>query len=348
MAGSGGVLSAGSGRRIDKSAGSRSRQQLAPLRVVILGSPRVGFGRSMPAPLAITAVVCTLDRGPAIERTVATMLDQRLPAERFEVLLIDNGSRPENRAVLERLAAAHPGRVRYVREDVRGLSHARNRGIAEVRSDLLVFADDDALVTPTWLSTYVDAFAADPDTAVLGSSVELVHEGAPPAWLEDWLLPYLGAFDKGSAPCPLSPMECPRGGNMAFRRAVFDRIGGFHAEFGRKPGSLVSLEEVELGSRAVAAGFRLGYVPGAPLLHLVEPFRYERRWFTARLYWQGRSMALLDGAHGGRWRLLCRLPGQLRRMLLRWGLRRQVPWGYVRGALRLLVGIERLPRLPRP
>jgi glucosyl-dolichyl phosphate glucuronosyltransferase len=297
----------------------------------------------MPASLAISAIVCTLDRGPAIERTVTSLLAQSLPAADYEVLLIDNGSKPENRAILERFAATHPQQVRYVREEIRGLSQARNRGIQEARSDQLLFVDDDAVAPPNLLAAYVAAFAATPEVAILGSAVELVHEGTRPPWFEDWLLPYLGAFDKGTEACELSPMECPRGCNMAFRRQVFDAVGGFHTDFGRKPGSLVSLEEIEVCARAAAAGFKSRYVPSAPLLHLVEPFRYERDWFERRLYWQGRSIALLDGAHGGRWRLLRRLPGQLRRSLLRRGLPRLVPKGYVAGALRLVFGRDRLP-----
>jgi GT2 family glycosyltransferase len=298
----------------------------------------------MPDRPAISAVVCTLDRGPDIAATIASLLDQRLPRARFEVLVVDNGSQPEYRALLERLAAEHGPTLRYLREDRRGLSHARNCGIAAARADLIVFADDDARVTPAWLSTYVEAFARDPGVGVLGSSVELVHEVEPPAWVEDWLLPYLGAFDKGPEPCALTVLDCPRGGNMAFRRAVFDAVGGFSPAFGRRPGSLVSLEEVEICARAAAAGFRLGYVPGAPLLHLVEAFRYEGDWFRRRLYWQGRSLALFDAVHGGRLRLLARLPGQLRRAALRRGLRRRVPWGYAAGALRLLAGLDRAPR----
>lgn len=297
----------------------------------------------MPERPAISAVLCTLDRGPDVEQTVRSLLDQRLPRERFEVLLVDNGSTAANRAILERLATAHAPTVRYVREEQRGLSHARNRGIAEARADLIAFADDDARVTPTWLSTYVDAFARDPAAGVLGSKVELVHTVPRPPWVEDWLLPYLGEFDRGDAPRPLDVLDCPRGGNMAFRRAVFDAIGGFSPAFGRKPGSLVSLEEVEICARAAAAGFRLGYVPGAPLLHLVEPPRYQGDWFRRRLFWQGRSLALLDATRGGRRRLLARLPGQLRRALCRRGLRRQVPWGYAVGALRLLLRLDGVP-----
>lgn len=291
----------------------------------------------------ISAVLCTLDRGPDVAEAVASMLDQELTRDRFEVVIVDNGSSDENRALLENLAREHAPTVRYVREDERGLSHARNRGIAEARADLIVFADDDARVTPTWLSTYVDAFARDPEVGVLGSAVELVHEVEPPGWVEDWMLPYLGAFDRGDAPCALDAMDCPRGGNMAFRRAVFDEVGGFSPAFGRRPGSLISLEEVEMCHRATAAGFRLGYVPGAPLLHLVEAHRWQDDWFRQRLFWQGRSLALFDAVRGGRLQLLARVWGQLRRALVRRGLRRQVPWGYVVGATRLLAGLDRVP-----
>jgi glucosyl-dolichyl phosphate glucuronosyltransferase len=297
----------------------------------------------MPDAPTITAVLCTLDRGPDIVETVASLLDQDLPRDRFEVLLVDNGSREENAAVLRRLADEHAPTLRYVREEQRGLSHARNRGIREARGELLAFADDDARVTPRWLSTFVEAFAQNPRTGVLGSAVELVFAAERPAWLEDWLLPYLGAFDRGQEYRALTALDGPRGGNMAFRRSVFRRIGGFSPAFGRRPGSLISLEEIEICARAEAAGFELGYVPGAPLRHLVEAYRFENGWFEQRLHWQGRSLALFDRVRGGRRRLLLRLPGQVRRWLVRSGLRSRVPGGYVLGACRLLLGLDRAP-----
>ena len=79
----------------------------------------------------IAIALCTLDRGPAIETTVASLLDQDLPRERFELLLIDNDSRPENADLLRAIAGREAPTVRYVHEPVRGLSAARNRGIAE-------------------------------------------------------------------------------------------------------------------------------------------------------------------------------------------------------------------------
>lgn len=283
-------------------------------------------------------MLCTLDRGPLIEATLRSLLDQQLPRGRFEIVVVDNGSNAANAAILTRLAGEHAPTVRCVREEQRGLSHARNRGVREARAPLIVFVDDDGMVTPTWLSTYVDAFARDPGVGVLGGAVELVHLVPPPPWCEPWLLPYLGAWDHGSAPCDVSVLDCPRGGNLAVRRVAFERAGGFSPRLGRRPGSLLSLEEQDFCQRAAAAGFRLGYVPGAPLRHHIDADRWADGWFARRLYWQGRSLALFDRANFGRRRLLARLPGQLRRAVLRRGLRAQVPRGYVAGALRLLLG----------
>jgi len=284
----------------------------------------------------IAVVLCTLDRGPAIEATVASLLDQDLPRERFELLLVDNNSRPEDAALLRAIAAREAPTVRYVHEPVRGLSIARNRGIREATAPLVAFVDDDARVGRGWLAAYVAAFARDPEIWVLGGAVELQHEVPPPGWLEDWMLPYLGAFDFGTEPRRLSGLDTPRGGNVVFRREVFERVGGFSEQFGRKPGSLISLEEVEICHRVAQEGLGIGYIPDAKVVHLVEAHRWREGWFRKRLHAQGASLALFDRLHGGRLRLLWTWLGNLRRMLLRRGLRRAEPRGYVEQGLRLL------------
>lgn len=63
----------------------------------------------------------------------------------FEVIVVDNASQDDTRQRVRELAedTAHP-RIRYVYEPNVGLSHARNRGIAEAEADIIAFLDDDA------------------------------------------------------------------------------------------------------------------------------------------------------------------------------------------------------------
>lgn len=72
----------------------------------------------------------------------------------FELVVIDNGSQLETQEVVTRLSETSPIAVRFIREETRGVSAARNRGIKEVVTDYLAFLDDD----DTWASDHISLF----------------------------------------------------------------------------------------------------------------------------------------------------------------------------------------------
>ncbi len=263
----------------------------------------------MSEPCKASAVICTLDRGPKIDLTIQSLLAQDLAPETFEIVIIDNGSRPENAKALE--IWSETGRVRYLREEVLGESAARNCALREAHGEIIAFIDDDAMASPDWLRTIVEAFDLDPKLGVLGGRVRLRYEVPPPDWIDTSLELYLSAFDPSPDRCRLSYMEYPRGANMAFRTAVFEVAGFFSERFGRKGSCLLSCSETEMCYRIEEAGWGIGYLPQAMVDHLVPGQRMERQWFAERIYWQGRSVGLLELTHFGRLHLLKRMPGQI-------------------------------------
>lgn len=298
----------------------------------LCGPAVLPFRSSMAPTLELSAVICTLDRGPDIALSVDSLLAQDLPAEAFEILLVDNGSAPASAQVLRGLAAAHPDRVRYVREERIGESSARNCSLAHARGALLAYLDDDAIADPGWLRAYRDAFAADEGLGVAGGPVRLRYLVDKPSWIDAQMETWLSGFDRGSEPHELRYPEFPRGANMAFRRSAFDDGTRFSEDFGRKGKCLLSHSEIELIYRLAEKGVRIGFVPGAGVDHLVPGGRLDRKWFALRSHWQGRSEALFDRVHRGRWAVLCRLPRHLAGWLRKRDLRRHLHAGYLAAA----------------
>jgi GT2 family glycosyltransferase len=288
----------------------------------------------MPDPVRVSAVVCTHERGPDIELTIDSLLAQGLPAGEFEIVLVDNGSSPANAAILRRAAASNPTRVRYVREDVLGESSARNCALRETTSELIAFLDDDAVAAPGWLGAFVAAFDRDPGLGVVGGRVDLRYLAPPPPWLDASLVPYLSAFDQGDERRELTFMDYPRGASMAFRRAVFADAGLFSQRFGRKGKCLLSCSEIEMCYRIERAGWRIEYLPEARIDHIVPAERLQESWFARRIYWQGRSLALLELTHFGRLHVLRRTLGQLLALLRKSRLHRGLHVGYLAGVPR--------------
>jgi glycosyltransferase involved in cell wall biosynthesis len=248
--------------------------------------------------LAASVVVCTRNRSALLADACGSMLELEAPAGGWELVIVDNSSTDDTRAVAESVRDRAPELVRIIDEPTVGLSSARNRGIAAARGEVIAYIDDDAFPEPLWLTALVDALA-DKGVACAGGPVEPLFEGELPLWFSGRYLPYLTVWDPGDQPIDLSYNEYPRGANMAFARSAIERFGGFSTHLGRKASSLLSCEETELCLRFERGGLRTVYVPSARVRHTTPAGRVTPDWMARRFGAQGRSEAIIDWMHGG-------------------------------------------------
>jgi cellulose synthase/poly-beta-1,6-N-acetylglucosamine synthase-like glycosyltransferase len=186
------------------------------------------------------------------ESTIADCLDSVLAAEyppdRREILVVDNGSSDGTTALIQ----ARP--VHYIREPKRGVSHARNRGIAASRGEILAFVDADCLVEPQWLTELVRPFQ-DPEVGAVAGNLQHV---APSTAAERQAARLLGKWQRFAF---TSNPAYPITANAAYRREVIDGIGGFDPHMTRA-------QDVELGLRfQERSGRRLAYAERATARH---------------------------------------------------------------------------------
>jgi glucosyl-dolichyl phosphate glucuronosyltransferase len=111
----------------------------------------------------------------------------------------------------------------------------------------------------------------------------------PPAWLPAWGAGVIFAyFDLGDRPIELK--QPPYGANMAFRRSMFAKYGGFRIDLGRNAKDRIGGEDTEFGRRLMAAGERLGYEPTAIVHHLVAPERITQEFVLSWWFDRGRAI----------------------------------------------------------
>lgn len=223
-----------------------------------------------------SVVICTRNRAASLARTLESLAQARIPAGlAWEVLVIDNGSSDNTRAVVESHADRLP--VRWVFEPVAGLSNARNRGVQEAQGEYLIWTDDDVAVHPEWLAAYLETFIAFPDCVVFGGKVVPVLEEPTPTWFaaNRGLLEFIIAErDFGEAPVPLcaETFVLPFGANFAIRGDE-QRRHRYDPELGVGPNRRRSGEETEVIRAILGAGGRGMWIPTAEVRHIIPPAR---------------------------------------------------------------------------
>ena len=98
----------------------------------------------------ISVIIATRDRAPLLKGTLDALRNQVSPGCPVEVLVVDNGSIDDTRAVVEAAHRESTIPVIYLSESRPGKSHALNAAVAHARGDLLAFTDDDVLPSRSW------------------------------------------------------------------------------------------------------------------------------------------------------------------------------------------------------
>jgi GT2 family glycosyltransferase len=247
-------------------------------------------------PPRISVVVCAHDRRADLVQALDSLESQTLAPEGFEVVVVDNASTDGSAEAVESRAATFPAPLRLVREPRLGVAHARNAGIAAARGAVVAFLDSDAVAEPSWLAGLLAAFD-DPGVACAGGPVRLRFLAPPPRGLPEVDQLRLSACDQGPQPRDIRPPGWVCGANIAFRREVLARLGGFRTELGRVGGRPTSGEETELCLRLTGAGGRIRWAPEAIVHHCIRPERLRLVAILRRAYWEGFSYGQIRAWH---------------------------------------------------
>lgn len=250
--------------------------------------------------LDATVLICTYNRAGDLARTLEA-LSRLCTSVAWEVLVADNNSSDGTAEIVRRAAERFPVPLRYVFEGRQGKSHALNTGLASSRARVIAFTDDDVDVPEGWLDAAVRPLLERTDIDYTGGPVRPAWGAPRPRWLDESgnLGGTIAVKDHGDQPFIFEEeRKTPLGVNMAVRRALIERIGGFRPDLGRSGRSLLGQEQAEFFYRSRRAGARGLYVPAMWLTHQVPAARLTRDYFRRWWFWKGISHARLHGIHG--------------------------------------------------
>jgi GT2 family glycosyltransferase len=248
----------------------RERQPKSSLPAIRSAFAAAPFSPSGPWP-RVSVVVCTHNGEPTLPECLGRLASLTYPD--YEVIVVDDGSSDGSADI----ARAHG--VTLVQTEHRGLSFARNAGVARADGEIVAFLDDDAYPDSDWLRYVATSLLANAHAGMGGPNI-------PPE--DDGLVAECVATAPGA---PIHVLISDReaehvpGCNMAFRKSALEEIGGFDERF-RAAG-----DDVDVCWRLQESGRTLGFSAGAVVLHRR---RDSVRRYLRQQYGYGKAEALLE------------------------------------------------------
>ena len=253
---------------------------------------------------AVSVIICSHNpREDFLRRVLDALKAQTLPANDWELLLVDNASEPPLAGRVD--LSWHPN-ARHVREEKLGLTHARLRGIAESKGNLLVFVDDDNVLRADYLQASLKISADCPWLGAWNGSCIPEYEVEPPAELRPYLWGLVIEKLNASlwAKLPMGGPALPTGAGMTVRRAVAERYRELATSdplrqiLDRSGKNLGAGGDSDMALTTYKLGLGAGRFPELELTHLIPARRLTLEYLEPLFEGFGYGGVILNAVHG--------------------------------------------------
>lgn len=209
------------------------------------------------------------------EKNIKNLLDGLLVQEKpFEIVIVDSNSTDNTQEIIREYEKKYDSIHLYIKGSNR--AEGRNYGVSRSRGEVIAFIDGDDIPNPFWLKEIRKSIMEGADV-VAGRSIAIGYHAFED--LERVELYYRG-YDVSFPSC-----------NLAYRKELFQKIGGFDPYF-------ITAEDIDLNIRAVESGANFVYNPNAIVYHRT---RNSFIGFYKQAFWNGYGRKQLTIKHGRLW-----------------------------------------------
>lgn len=244
--------------------------------------------------LSASVIVCTWNNARQLKEGLTSLPAlSSVEGLDWDIIVVDNGSDDDTRAVVSDFAESTSIIVKYFFEKEIGLSKARNRGMLESDKDIVIYIDDDATAHPDWLQEILSVYQKGRTISAGGPIVPVIDpevaERLDIKWLNDM------GFDShwGSSQKQVTRL-C--GSNMSFDRKALIELGGFDVRLGRKGKCILAGEDnaIFYAIRNQRGSSAITYNPKAIIYHKFNAAWLDEDRLKKRHYCGGISMAMIE------------------------------------------------------
>jgi GT2 family glycosyltransferase len=203
----------------------------------------------------ISIIIPTYERLERLAVCLKSLCRLEYPRERFEVIVVDDGSRKAPENVIAEFYGYFD--VRLLTQTHAGPATARNSGAAQAKGEALAFTDDDCEPAADWLQTLAKRFTATPDCAIGGRALNGLPDN-PFSTASQMLIDYLYDY-YNSVP---HRARFFASNNLALPADLFRAIEGFDTNFPHAAG-----EDREFCDRWLHHGYGMVYAPEVVVRH---------------------------------------------------------------------------------
>ena len=203
--------------------------------------------------LFVSIVIPTYNRKDLLKGAIESLLNQTYPKDKYEVIIVDDGSTDGTEEMLGELAEKKNSNLRYFKQKNRGPAAARNTGIKNAVGEIIGLTDDDCAASDTWIENAVQCFKAKTIVGVQGSTLPQKNFKKP--------LTLTGSF------CTIEVTEeswyyptC----NMFYQRDALSKVGGFKEDY-----TLAGSEDTDLAWRIKEQGKKIVFCRDAIVYHAI-------------------------------------------------------------------------------
>jgi glycosyltransferase involved in cell wall biosynthesis len=229
----------------------------------------------------VSIIIPTYNRADTLGLTIESCVNQTYPKDRYEIIISDNNSTDNTKAIVEEWSAKSDVPVKYLLETRQGAHFARNSSALYSSNEILYFTDDDMIADKDMLVNIVKVFDMDYNIAVAGGKVMPKWEFEPPEWLEKYFKNgALSLIEKSEkliiASYDIGIYSC----HQAILRKVLIDCGGFNPDIVKD--KLIGNGETGLNLKILDAGYNLAYVDDAVSYHMIPRSRMTQKYLNER------------------------------------------------------------------
>ena len=236
--------------------------------------------------IRISIIICTYNRSILLEKCIESLLSQLIAV--IEIIIIDNNSTDKTAEITKEYTSIYPN-IWYVFESKVGLSHARNRGIIEAKSDWILYLDDDAVAFPDLVKRALYLVGRG-DFDCVGGMYYGYYNVVKPKWIPN----DFGSKQLFSTRISQCNYTIPCGGIVMYKKSMLESLNGFSPIFGMEGDKKWLGEETELQFRAENKGYKLGFDPDLKIHHLVNPKYTRLSWHLKRSFLEGSAISKIE------------------------------------------------------